>query len=183
MDRVDVVALLEERGAASIAHPGGTLLAHVGRVAELLASWGAREALVTAGLAHAVYGTDGFAVSLFGLDDRARVASVVGPAAESIVYRYASCDRGSTLGQVGRRHPVVFRDRFTGVDEPLPDDELADFAELTVANEVDLVRQSDEFRAAHGAALATLFSRWQGIVSDAAYAACLHLDPGGASAR
>ena len=183
MDRASVVALLEERGAASIEHPGGTLLAHVGRVAELLAAWGAREALVTAGLAHAVYGTDGFAVSLFGLEDRARVASVIGPAAESIVYRYASCDRGSTLGQVGRQHPVLFRDRFTGADETLRDDELADFAELTVANEVDLVRQSNQFREAHGAALATLFAHWQGIVSDAAYAACLHLDPASGTTR
>lgn len=54
------IALLRKLGAADIAHPGGTLVAHLQRVQRQLAEWGARPALQLAGLCHAFYGTDGF---------------------------------------------------------------------------------------------------------------------------
>ena len=46
---------------------------------------------------------------------------------------------------------------------------LREFAELTFANEIDLALHSDTFRRNYGPAIATMFSRWRGIVSDAAY--------------
>ena len=165
----NVVAAFAARGADSIEHPGGTLLAHLTRVAELLETWGAREHLVVAGLTHAAYGTDGFDVVLFGLDERQMVAALIGDAAEDVVYRYASCDREHTLGQIGRREPVDFRDRFTGVSEPIGGAELRAFAELTVANELDLVGHSADFRRAHGAAITALFAKWKGVVSEPAF--------------
>jgi hypothetical protein len=175
-DRAQVTTMLSDRGAATIDHPGGTLLEHLGRVATVLDSWGARDALATAGLAHAMYGTDGYDVSLFSIDERPCAASIIGPEAEAIVYRYASCDRRRTLGQIARNRPVSLRDRFTGSTEVITDEDLADFAELMVANEVDLARHSVEFRRTHWAVLGALFSRWEGLVTDAAYEACLALD-------
>ncbi|WP_208026504.1 DUF6817 domain-containing protein [Streptomyces sp. Tu 3180] len=53
-------ALLERCGAATVVHPGGTLLAHLDRVRTLLASRQARPALQPAGSCHAFHGTDGF---------------------------------------------------------------------------------------------------------------------------
>src|SRR5262249_50650533 len=53
------LAFLEAHGAGAIEHPGGTLLAHLCRTADLLASWGASPALTVAGLCHATYGTGG----------------------------------------------------------------------------------------------------------------------------
>ena len=38
------IALLSELGAETLDHPGGTLLAHLRRVQEQLATWGARPA-------------------------------------------------------------------------------------------------------------------------------------------
>ncbi|MGY5125449.1 DUF6817 domain-containing protein [Streptomyces nigrescens] len=79
------VALLRELGAETLDHPGGTLLAHLRRVQEQLATWGARPALQLAGLCHAFYGTDGFATPLLPLDRRTELAAVIGAEAEALV--------------------------------------------------------------------------------------------------
>ena len=78
------LALLRELGAADIAHPGGTLLAHLVRVRDRLARWEARPALQLAGLCHAFYGTDGFATALLPTGRRAELTAVIGPEAESL---------------------------------------------------------------------------------------------------
>jgi Domain of unknown function (DUF6817) len=168
-DERDVVALLVARGAGAIEHPGGGLLDHLIRTSESLRAWGSASDLVLAGLAHAAYGTDGFDVALFGLDERNLVAGAIGEGAEAIVYRYASCDRAFTLPQVGRAGEVVFRDRFTGAVEAADRTALHQFAELTFANELDLVRHSEAFRHEHGAAITALFAGWKEVVSSTAY--------------
>ncbi len=168
--REDVLGLLGQRGAGSIEHPGGTLLAHLDQVADLLATWGAHDDLVLAGLAHAAYGTDGFDRSLFDLAERNLVAAAIGDRPEAIVYRYAACDRSYTLKQLGVRDVAVLRDRFTGALLSLDDRALHEFAELTLANELDLVKHSPSFRADFGRLLATMFSRWRGLVSAGAFA-------------
>ncbi|BFO18235.1 hypothetical protein SHKM778_46230 [Streptomyces sp. KM77-8] len=107
------VALLRKLDAAALDHPGGTLLAHLIRVRERLAAWGARPALQLAGLCHAFYGTDGFPTGLLPIDRRSELAAVIGAEAEELVYVYAGCDRDASypsLAQVDAR----FRDRFTG---------------------------------------------------------------------
>lgn len=90
------VALLRALGAEGMAHPGGTLLAHLRRVQARLAVWRARPALQLAGLCHAFYGTDGFPTGLLPVDRRTDLAAVIGAEAEAIVYLYASCDRKAT---------------------------------------------------------------------------------------
>jgi hypothetical protein len=127
---------LRERGADAIAHPGGTLLAHLERTRALLASWSAEDALVLAGLCHAAYGTDGFPQPLQALDRRAELAERIGEQAEGIVYAYCSCDR--RYGLPGLLGHDDMRDRFTERSWT-PSRELArQLAELTAANELDL---------------------------------------------
>jgi hypothetical protein len=130
--------LLPAHGADRIEHPGGTLLAHLERVHDLLHGWGARPALALAGLSHAFYGTDGFPIALVPPHQRTELARGISGEAEAIVYRYCSCDRASTYPGLART-PVSFRDRFTGATTTPSDPELRDFAELTAANELDLV--------------------------------------------
>ncbi|HEY5025684.1 MAG TPA: hypothetical protein VII76_11975 [Acidimicrobiales bacterium] len=134
-----VLDLLVERGANAIEHPGGTLLAHLRRVAALLDAWGAPDGVQTAGLCHACYGTDGFSVSLLGLDERQVLAARIGRRPEAWVYRYASCDRGAVYPELGTPGPLRFRDRFTGDTSTLSELEAAVLAEITAANELDLV--------------------------------------------
>lgn len=166
-----VVAWLRELGAREIAHPGGTLLAHLERVENLLASWGARPALRRAGLCHAFYGTDGFPRALLPLARRAELAAVIGDEAEEIVYAYAACDRTASYPTLACEE-AAFRDRFTGhVHSPAPW-LRRDLAELSAANELDLARIDPAFRDAWGAELRALFERLRGLLSEPARREC-----------
>ncbi|MDT9701794.1 DUF6817 domain-containing protein [Streptomyces sp. P17] len=168
----DALAFLRELGADRIPHPGGTLLAHLERVRDRLALWGARPALQLAGLCHACYGTDGFPAALLSLDHREDLAEVIGPDAEAIVYFYASCDRAASYPSFADSAPA-FRDRFTGRTYA-PDLHLRrDFAEVTVANELDLARRDPAFRAQWGPDLLALFTRLRPLLLVSAWQDCL----------
>ncbi|MFJ8112622.1 DUF6817 domain-containing protein [Streptomyces sp. NPDC096132] len=163
--------LLTGLGAEDMTHPGGTLLAHLRRVRSRLADWHARPALQLAGLCHALYGTDGFPEALLPPARRTEAAEVIGREAEAAVYFYASCDRKATYPTLtGPDSP--FHDRFTGaVLTPAPP-ALADFAELTAANEIDLAAHDPAFRERWGPQLSALFNRFGPLLSEAAREDC-----------
>ncbi|CAM5702914.1 DUF6817 domain-containing protein [Streptomyces aurantiogriseus] len=164
-------ALLREVGADDLAHPGGTLLAHLRRVRSRLADWGARPGLQLAGLCHAFYGTDGFPSALLPLDRRTELVDVIGREAEAIVYFYASCDREASYPVLAEPNSL-FRDRFTGsVQIPAPA-MLRDFADLTAANELDLADHDPAFRERWGPDLLALFTRFRPLLSGAAWDDC-----------
>jgi len=119
-------------------HLNGTLLDHLLATEELLCSWGSSPELCLAGLCHATYGTDGFAPFLVSWDDRPLLAEVVGVDVEAIVYLYAACDRGVVYPQLAGAGPVQFRDRFRRQTFEASGAELRDFADLTLANELDI---------------------------------------------
>ncbi|MFE2066114.1 DUF6817 domain-containing protein [Streptomyces sp. NPDC059467] len=167
----EAVALLHELGAAGIAHPGGTLLAHLLRVHDQLAAWDARPALRLAGLCHACYGTDGFPTALLAPDRRAELAAVIGAEAEAVVYLYGACDRKATYPVLAEPGAPV-HDRFTGRPR-IPEPRLRrDLAELTAANELDLVRIDPSFRERWGPGLLTLFTRFRPLLSRPAWSTC-----------
>ena len=165
-----VAEALAARGAAGIAHPGGTLLAHLQRVQALLTEWGARPALRLAGLCHAWYSTDGFQPALGDPDRRAELTAITGAEAERLVYFYASCDRRFSYPHLAKR-TGPFKDRFTDTVLRPPLRLRRDFAELTAANELDIVAVNQDLRAQHGPDLLRLFTSWQALLSDAAWQA------------
>ena len=164
--------LLRDLGADRRPHPGGTLLAHLDRVRERLAGWGARPALQLAGLCHAAYGTDGFPTALLSLDRRPELAAVIGPEAEGLVYLYACCDRAAAYPDIATPGSL-FHDRFTGRSLDPPTRPRRDFAELTAANELDLAHRDRDFRARWGPDLLALFTRFRPLLSDRAWQDCL----------
>ncbi|MGW2202980.1 DUF6817 domain-containing protein [Streptomyces sp. NPDC001774] len=161
--------LLIARGADTLRHPGGTLLGHLDRVEARLAAWGARDELRLAGLSHAFYGTDGFSEHLLPLEQREVLAAAIGAEAEELVYFYASCDREFSYAHLGSEDGP-FRDRFTGETFIPTARQRADFAELTAANEVDVLRENQELWSRHGGALLRLFTRWRSLLSEPAFA-------------
>jgi hypothetical protein len=133
-----VLGFLTSRGARTLEHPGGTLLAHLERTAATLDAWGAPAEVVLAGLAHATYGTDGFPVALASLDERPLVREVLGERAEQLVYRYGASDRPLTWPNLDQP-TVPYRDRFTGQEGTIDGDDLRAYWTISVANELDLV--------------------------------------------
>jgi hypothetical protein len=162
------LTLLHDAGAAGIEHPGGTLLTHLQRVSVLLSSWGARPALVTAGLCHAFYGTDGFAVALLDPERRAVLVEAIGAEAENLVYFYASCGRKASYRTLAEPD-AEFVNRFTGERTRPTVDQRRDFAELTAANELDIAAVSPQMRERYGSYLSELFTNWRPLLSDHAW--------------
>jgi hypothetical protein len=170
-DRHPISEFLLEHGADRLQHPGGTLYAHVSRVAGLLAEWGASQEVQTSGLCHGCYGTDGYAPALLSLAERPVLCELIGARAEALVYLYASCDRAAVYPHLERDGPVPFRDRFTGTIRTPPERDIRAFLELTAANELDVIQQSPAMAAEHGPALLWLLAAARQRLSPAAWRA------------
>jgi hypothetical protein len=170
-DRHRAECFLIALGAQRIPHPGGTLYAHLHRVAGLLSRWSASRDLEMAGLCHAAYGTDGFATSLVDIAYRQSVQAVVGPHSEAIIYLYASADRGNAYPQIGNIGRVVMRDRFTDTMREVSDTELRQFTELTAANELDVITHNPDIAGRYGKQLRELTRRASHLLSSEATAA------------
>ncbi|WP_067702911.1 ketopantoate reductase family protein [Nocardia jejuensis] len=162
-----VVRFLGDREADRIPHPGGTLLGHLLRVAEVLETWGADRDTCAAGLCHAAYGTDGFDRSLLAPTDRRTLAALIGERAEALVYLYGSCDRSAVYPRLTAA-PARLRDRFTGNDFEPDAEDLRAFMAITVANELDVLSHNPEIAAAHGPALLDLFERTSSLLPEPA---------------
>ncbi len=175
VDRTRVEAFLRSRGAERLVHPGGGLYEHLRRVSMLLADWGADETVQMVGLCHACYGTDGFDHAMVDRANRQVLVELIGPAAESLVYLYCSCDRAVAYPLLADSGPVAFRDRFTERLHTPSKQEIRDFMEITAANELDALAHNHALLAEHGADLFTLFTGARDHLSDSAWRACMDL--------
>lgn len=159
------VSFMKSRNADSTDHSGGDLLGHLEATAELLQSWGNTTDVCLAGLCHAVYGTEGFQRSMLDLSQRDVLQEIIGPAAEALVYFYASAERNSFCPSI-TRGPVKFRDRFTGnVFEP-DGAMIRDCLELMLANDVEISRREESFLRYTQPYNSELFTRCRDFVSD-----------------
>lgn len=162
----DLGSLLLVRGADEVEHAGGSLYVHLYRVAKRLADLGASDELVLVGLAHAAYGTDGFPTPLFDWQtERSVLEAVVGPAAETQIYRYCACDREPTWQDLAEHHTIA--NRFTGTSEELDGDDLRDFVDLCIANELDVLDHAPRLEPTLRPYLRELIPRWQPLASPA----------------
>lgn len=160
--------LLLERGALEIGHPGGTLLEHTRRVAELLRAWGAGEDLQAAGLCHACYGTDGFPTAILDRTERELLADTIGAEGEACVYLYASCERKTVYPRLGDAGSLLVADRFATATRYISNGETRAWLELTAANELDLVRTNPETSAQWAPAFYELLRNGRRWLSDLA---------------
>jgi uncharacterized protein DUF6817 len=156
------------KGAATIGHAGGSLYDHLGRVHDRLADLGAGADVKLAGLTHAAYGTDGFALTLLDVAERAELRALIGAHAEEHVYRYGGCDRGRTWRALGATGLIW--SRFTGHVESPPVADLRAFADLSIVNELDVAERIPAIAAKHGDYFRGVFAGWAGIASPAVIA-------------
>jgi hypothetical protein len=151
-------AWLQQRGAEMIQHPGGTLYSHLCRVQDRLAELDCGVEVQLAGLAHAVYGTDGFDVPLLDLSSRATLRNLIGDDAEALVYLYGACDRGRTWRELATTGEVF--DRFTDEFTTMEPAQLRPFIDLSVINELDVIERDPGVAGKHGAYFRELFAAW-----------------------
>jgi hypothetical protein len=154
----DMRAWLRRHGAETIEHPGGTLYAHLCRVQERLAALGSDVDTQHAGLAHAVYGTDGFDLALLDWTDRNPIRSLIGDDAEALVYLYGACDRKRTWRNLTTTREVF--DRFTHEFRTLSPAQLQAFVDLSIVNELDVIEHDRSIVDKHGAYFRELFAAW-----------------------
>lgn len=165
----DLGSLLLVRGADEIDHAGGSLYVHLHRVAKRLTTLGASDTLILAGLAHAAYGTDGFPTHLFDWQtERPVLESVIGPEAELLVYRYGACDRETSWRDLAEHRTVA--DRFTGTSEELSGEELREFVDLTIINELDVLDHAPKLAPKLRPFLQEQIPRWHSLTSPAVLA-------------
>ena len=162
---MDKFEILQELGAGDFQHLNGSLEAHLKGTQEVLMNWGSSELLQVAGLFHAAYGTAGFDENMVSLSQRQEIARIIGSDEEALVYLYCSCDRDYVLPQFGKAPEIQFKDRFTGSTFKLDIAMVKLFCELTVANELELVYSSDEFKLKYGAELFELFQGMDSYLS------------------
>ncbi|MFI5586356.1 alpha/beta fold hydrolase [Amycolatopsis sp. NPDC051758] len=155
--------------ATDVPHPGGTLRAHLDRTADTLEAWGAAAWLVDAGRLHAAYGTDGFPEGIPGLTP-ATILAAAGAETAHLVALYGGCDRARSYPTLLTDRPEIIN-RHTSEAQALTPEQVRAFAELTAANELDVVRHSPSIAAEHGDSLARLFTRLAPLLSPGARAA------------
>jgi hypothetical protein len=147
-------------------HPSGNLNDHLQRVGDTLESWRAPDWVVDAGRLHAIYGTDGLPRAFAGVHT-AFVRSAVGAKAEQLIALYCRCDRALSYSTLATPSPTIV-DRSTGERQALTGQQLRAFMELTVANELDVLKRDAAIAARYGESLAGLFSRWTPFLSEPA---------------
>lgn len=136
---------LSKLDAGDFKHLSGSLEDHLNKTRDLLSDWAASDELKDAGLYHAAYGTAGFESAMVDTSQRIKVVEIIGERAENIVYTYCACDRTIVWPFVDGSHSVKFRDRFEDQTGLLEGQELKDFCELTIANEVQIAMDNEDF--------------------------------------
>lgn len=154
-------------GAADFQHLNGSLIDHLKGTRDLLASWSAPQILQDAGLYHAAYGTSGFSQKMVSIDQRSKIAAIIGQPAEEIVYQYCACDRKYFWPKLAIEDNPTFRNRFSGETYKLEHQLLRNFCELTVANELEIESNQPGFITV-GGELNTLFLAMRPLISSAA---------------
>jgi hypothetical protein len=90
---------------------------------------------------------------------------VIGTEAEQLVYRYGACDRETTWRDLAEHRTVT--DRFTGTSEELGTEDLRDFVDLTIVNELDVLENDAERALTLRPFLQEQIPRWQSLASPA----------------
>ncbi|MGQ3890310.1 DUF6817 domain-containing protein [Legionella sp. CNM-1927-20] len=150
---------------ANIDHINGSLIDHLKGTYLLLKSWEANEELYIAGLYHALYGTSGFNNHLISHNDRTEAKAILGEKSEQIVYTYCACERDFFWPQIGANADPIFLNRFINKQYSLTFEELQQFCELTVANELEIAQSNSDFVKKNGFSLRNLFNRMSPYIS------------------
>jgi hypothetical protein len=132
-----LIAFLESCGARDVPHTGRSFLGHLIGTRAVLERWGCGEALLSAGLFHSVYGTEGFSHPLVPLAERAALRARIGSQAERLVYLFCVLGRASVYGELAGEPPYAIARRDAPSRVLLTREDMGDLLTLMWANDLE----------------------------------------------
>jgi len=120
-------------------HSGRTLLDHLKGTHDLLERWENPKEICLGGLFHSIYGTQYYRVQSAVLEDRKRLADVIGSAAEELAFLFCTTDRVGFFGEADKATPTLV-DSTTKQSVPVSSATLAALIEIEVANYIEQFR-------------------------------------------
>lgn len=132
-----------ELGAEQVSHTEKSYLAHNIGVYNYMKARGCNEELCQAGLFHSIYGTELFQRFSLPLERRSDVRALIGERAERLAYLNCAMDRTSfDRAQRNREEPYRFRDRITGAEVELSEEDFTDLGKIHLYDWLEQVPRS-----------------------------------------
>lgn len=96
--KIEYIEFLYKVNADKIPHSKDrTLLDHLKGTYDLLHKWHMEEHVCVAGLFHSIYGNEHFIKKLISINKRKKVANIIGPQSEKLIYYFNICNRKNTI--------------------------------------------------------------------------------------
>jgi hypothetical protein len=134
------------QGIAEVAHTHKTYLGHLVALYRMMAERGCSEEVCRAGMFHSIYGTERFQGFKLGLDRRPEVRALIGERAERLAYINCAMDRASfDRALAGGREPYRVRDRISGEEHLLSQDDFDDLCRVHLYDWLEQVPRSREW--------------------------------------
>jgi hypothetical protein len=137
---------LLELGTEQVSHTEKSYLAHVIGVYNYMKARGCTEELCRAGMFHSIYGTELFQRFALPLERRPEVQALLGERVERLAYLNCAMDRASfDRALLGSAEPYYFRDRLTGEEVQLSEEELTDLCKIHLYDWLEQVPRSHKW--------------------------------------
>jgi hypothetical protein len=137
---------LRELGTEQVGHTEKSYLAHNIGVYNFMKARGCTEELCRAGLFHSIYGTELFQRFSLPLDRRPDVRALIGERAERLAYVNCAMDRATFDRALhGKEGPYRFRDRITGEEVELSEDDFTDLCKIHLYDWLEQVPRSQKW--------------------------------------
>lgn len=137
---------LRELGTEHVSHTEKSYLAHNIGVYNFMKARGCTEELCRAGLFHSIYGTELFQRFALPLERRPDVRALIGERAERLAYVNCAMDRATFDHALhGMEGPYRFRDRLTGEEIELDEDDFTDLCKIHLYDWLEQVPRSQKW--------------------------------------
>ncbi|HTU89766.1 MAG TPA: hypothetical protein VMF69_06705 [Gemmataceae bacterium] len=137
---------LLELGTEQVSHTDKSYLAHNIGVYNYMKARGCTEELCRAGLFHSIYGTELFQRFALPLERRPEVRTLIGERAERLAYLNCAMDRATFDHSLhSQEGPYRFRDRLTGEEMQLSEDDFTDLCKIHLYDWLEQVPRSQKW--------------------------------------
>ena len=130
---------LVQMGIDRIPHTDKTYLGHLIAVHRDLAAWGCAADVCLGGMFHSIYGTEMFQGFKLPLEQRDELRALIGERAERLGYLNCAMDRESFDAALKGTGPYLIRDRLSGEDVDLSDEDFEDLCRIHLCDWLEQV--------------------------------------------